>query len=54
MSFYKEREGREAVQLKSTKIHNGPFNSQCVFMENAKILYDKIIGTLTRLKMRYQ
>ena len=42
------------MQSKPAKIHNGPFNSQCVFMEAAKILYDKIIGTLTRLKIRYQ
>lgn len=40
--------------MKGPRVHNGPFNTQCIFMESAKTLYDKIAGVLGRLKLRYQ
>lgn len=39
---------------KTPKVHTGPFNTQCIFMENAKTLYDKITNLLSKLKLRYQ
>ena len=40
--------------IKAAKIHSGPFNSQCVFMESAKNLLERITGLLLKLNMRYQ
>ena len=40
--------------MKGPKVHTGPFNTQCIFMENAKTLFDKIVSLLGKLKLRYQ
>lgn len=35
------------------KIHMGPFNTQCIFMENAKSLMSKISGYLAKNNLKY-
>jgi DNA relaxase NicK len=54
LSFYRERENREVPVQKGPKVHTGPFNTQCIFMENAKTLFEKVVGLLSKLKLRYQ
>ena len=35
------------------KIHTGPFNTQCIFMEPPRTLLEKITNTLLKMNMRY-
>ena len=34
-------------------MHSGPFNTSCIFMENARNLLERIISVLVRLNVRY-
>jgi hypothetical protein len=38
---------------RTPKIHSGPFNAQCIFMENAKLIFDKITNYLNRLNIKH-
>jgi hypothetical protein len=39
---------------KAPRTHCGPFNVQCIFMENAKSLLERITAVLLKHNMRYQ
>ena len=39
---------------KVPKVHTGPFNTQCIFMQSAKCLLDKITSLLVQQNMKYQ
>ena len=35
------------------KVHSGPFNTQCIFMEQPKSLLEKVTNLLVKMNVRY-
>ena len=53
----KARDNKEKARERTAKhprTHSGPFNTQCIFMENATSLLEKITAVLLKHNMRYQ
>lgn len=50
--FISKEKGKES-NTKVPKVHSGPFNTQCIFMQNAKSMLDKITNLVLKHNMRY-